>query len=118
MINLFLASFPFLHWITGLNAWRLSSLHHEDAFSHDFSLIDLGLRQPRLEGEEYISIVDEFMEAVHTRWPKAIVQVYLWEVLTFYIGLVSICLVTWFFLLLSVWGFSNEVGFWNAAALS
>lgn len=34
----------------------------------------LGLRQPRLEGEEYLSIVDEFMEAVHTRWPKAIVQ--------------------------------------------
>ncbi|XP_050386406.1 NAD-dependent malic enzyme 59 kDa isoform, mitochondrial [Argentina anserina] len=34
----------------------------------------LGLRQPRLEGEEYISIVDEFMEAVHKRWPKAIVQ--------------------------------------------
>ncbi|XP_008232779.1 PREDICTED: NAD-dependent malic enzyme 2, mitochondrial isoform X3 [Prunus mume] len=34
----------------------------------------LGLRQRRLEGEEYISIVDEFMEAVHTRWPKAIVQ--------------------------------------------
>ncbi|GMH00533.1 hypothetical protein Nepgr_002372 [Nepenthes gracilis] len=34
----------------------------------------LGLRQPRLEGEEYLSIVDEFMEAVFTRWPKAIVQ--------------------------------------------
>ncbi|RYR75823.1 hypothetical protein Ahy_A01g000402 [Arachis hypogaea] len=34
----------------------------------------LGLRQPRLEGEEYLSIVDEFMEAVHARWPKAIVQ--------------------------------------------
>ncbi|KAL5796241.1 hypothetical protein ACOSQ2_001061 [Xanthoceras sorbifolium] len=34
----------------------------------------LGLRQPRLEGEEYLAIVDEFMEAVHTRWPKAIVQ--------------------------------------------
>ncbi|KAF6149008.1 hypothetical protein GIB67_009627 [Kingdonia uniflora] len=34
----------------------------------------LGVRQPRLEGEEYISIVDEFMEAVSTRWPKAIVQ--------------------------------------------
>lgn len=34
----------------------------------------LGLRQPRLEGEEYLSIVDEFMEAIHTRWPKAIVQ--------------------------------------------
>ncbi|PSS13961.1 NAD-dependent malic enzyme like [Actinidia chinensis var. chinensis] len=34
----------------------------------------LGLRQPRLEGEEYLSIVDEFMEAVHARWPKAVVQ--------------------------------------------
>ncbi|XP_024020345.1 NAD-dependent malic enzyme 2, mitochondrial [Morus notabilis] len=34
----------------------------------------LGLRRPRLEGEEYLSIVDEFMEAVFTRWPKAIVQ--------------------------------------------
>ncbi|KAI9180034.1 hypothetical protein LWI28_000457 [Acer negundo] len=34
----------------------------------------LGLRQPRLEGEEYLEIVDEFMEAVHARWPKAIVQ--------------------------------------------
>ncbi|KAJ7951108.1 Malic enzyme [Quillaja saponaria] len=34
----------------------------------------LGLRQPRLEGEEYLSVVDEFMEAVFTRWPKAIVQ--------------------------------------------
>ncbi|GAU24933.1 hypothetical protein TSUD_311680 [Trifolium subterraneum] len=32
----------------------------------------LGVRQPRLEGEEYLSIVDEFMEAVHARWPKAI----------------------------------------------
>ncbi|KAK7295026.1 hypothetical protein RJT34_17929 [Clitoria ternatea] len=34
----------------------------------------LGVRQPRLEGEEYLSIVDEFMEAVHARWPKAVVQ--------------------------------------------
>ncbi|KAG8653608.1 hypothetical protein MANES_05G037900v8 [Manihot esculenta] len=34
----------------------------------------LGLRQPRLEGEEYLSIVDEFMEAVFSRWPKAVVQ--------------------------------------------
>ncbi|KAJ1426869.1 hypothetical protein SESBI_10125 [Sesbania bispinosa] len=34
----------------------------------------LGVRQPRLEGEEYLSIVDEFMEAVYARWPKAIVQ--------------------------------------------
>ncbi|KAK8934161.1 hypothetical protein KSP39_PZI015049 [Platanthera zijinensis] len=34
----------------------------------------LGLRQPRLEGDEYLSIVDEFMEAAFSRWPKAIVQ--------------------------------------------
>ncbi|KAM7472168.1 hypothetical protein LguiA_010351 [Lonicera macranthoides] len=34
----------------------------------------LGLRQPRLEGDEYLSIIDEFMEAVFSRWPKAIVQ--------------------------------------------
>lgn len=34
----------------------------------------LGLRQPRLEGDEYLSIVDEFMEAAYARWPKAIVQ--------------------------------------------
>ncbi|CAN6282563.1 unnamed protein product [Urochloa humidicola] len=34
----------------------------------------LGLRQPRLEGEEYLAVVDEFMEAVHARWPKAVVQ--------------------------------------------
>ncbi|KAK9058939.1 hypothetical protein SSX86_021556 [Deinandra increscens subsp. villosa] len=34
----------------------------------------IGLRQPRLEGEEYISVVDELMEAIHARWPKAVVQ--------------------------------------------
>ncbi|KAK9147833.1 hypothetical protein Scep_006590 [Stephania cephalantha] len=34
----------------------------------------LGLRQPRLEGEEYLNIIDEFMEAVYTRWPKAVIQ--------------------------------------------
>ncbi|KAI3978345.1 hypothetical protein MKX01_013143 [Papaver californicum] len=34
----------------------------------------LGLQQNRLEGEEYISIIDEFMEAVYTRWPHVIVQ--------------------------------------------
>ncbi|GJY35943.1 NAD-dependent malic enzyme 59 kDa isoform, mitochondrial, partial [Tanacetum coccineum] len=34
----------------------------------------LGLRERRLEGEEYISIVDELMEALHARWPKAIIQ--------------------------------------------
>ncbi|XP_004492704.1 NAD-dependent malic enzyme 59 kDa isoform, mitochondrial [Cicer arietinum] len=49
-----------------------------DVGTNNQTLLDdrlyLGVRQPRLEGEEYLSIVDEFMEAVHARWPKAIVQ--------------------------------------------
>ncbi|XP_004306814.1 PREDICTED: NAD-dependent malic enzyme 59 kDa isoform, mitochondrial [Fragaria vesca subsp. vesca] len=49
-----------------------------DVGTNNQNLLDdrlyLGLRQPRLEGEEYISIIDELMEAIHTRWPKAIVQ--------------------------------------------
>ncbi|KAJ0792841.1 NAD-dependent malic enzyme 62 kDa isoform [Helianthus annuus] len=35
---------------------------------------DLGLQQHRLDGEEYIAVIDEFMEAVFTRWPHVIVQ--------------------------------------------
>uniref|UniRef100_A0A1D1Z7Z2 Malic enzyme n=1 Tax=Anthurium amnicola TaxID=1678845 RepID=A0A1D1Z7Z2_9ARAE len=34
----------------------------------------LGLQQHRLDGEEYLPVVDEFMEAVFTRWPNVIVQ--------------------------------------------
>jgi malate dehydrogenase (decarboxylating) len=34
----------------------------------------LGLQQHRLDGDEYVDIVDEFMEAVFTRWPHVIVQ--------------------------------------------
>nr|AIR93777.1 NAD-malic enzyme alpha subunit [Kalanchoe fedtschenkoi] len=34
----------------------------------------LGLPQRRLDGDEYIAIIDEFMEAVFTRWPNVIVQ--------------------------------------------
>ncbi|KAF7825958.1 NAD-dependent malic enzyme 62 kDa isoform, mitochondrial isoform X1 [Senna tora] len=34
----------------------------------------LGLQQHRLEGDDYISVVDEFMEAVFSRWPHVIVQ--------------------------------------------
>ena len=37
--------------------------------------VDLGLRQPLLQGEEYLAVVDEFMEAVHARCPKEVVQV-------------------------------------------
>jgi len=34
----------------------------------------LGLSQPRLRGDEYFSLVHEFVNAVHHRWPKAIIQ--------------------------------------------
>lgn len=34
----------------------------------------LGLQDHRLDGEEYIEVIDEFMEAVFTRWPHVIVQ--------------------------------------------
>jgi hypothetical protein len=37
--------------------------------------IDLGLQEHRLDGDEYIAVIDEFMEAVFTRWPHVIVQV-------------------------------------------
>jgi len=38
-------------------------------------LTDLGLQQRRLEDDDYIDVIDEFMEAVYTRWPHVIVQV-------------------------------------------
>ncbi|CAI5515740.1 unnamed protein product, partial [Closterium sp. Naga37s-1] len=34
----------------------------------------LGLRHPRIDGEDYLELIDEFMEAVTARWPNVIVQ--------------------------------------------
>ena len=34
----------------------------------------LGDRQDRLRGSEYDDLVDEFMAAVHLRWPRALIQ--------------------------------------------
>lgn len=34
----------------------------------------VGVRQPRLEGDEYFSLCDEFMTAVFERWPGVVVQ--------------------------------------------
>ena len=34
----------------------------------------LGLKQPRLDGEEYYEFVDEFMAAIKLRWPRALIQ--------------------------------------------
>ncbi|KAJ4954564.1 hypothetical protein NE237_011347 [Protea cynaroides] len=61
----------------GINPQRILPVMLDVGTNNEKLLQDnlyLGLRQPRLEGEEYLAIVDEFMEAVHRRWPKAIVQ--------------------------------------------
>ncbi len=34
----------------------------------------LGLKERRLEGEEYLEIMDEFMAAVKLRWPRVLIQ--------------------------------------------
>lgn len=34
----------------------------------------LGTRAPRLRGKDYFDMVDEFMQAIHARWPNALVQ--------------------------------------------
>eukprot|EP00262_Sarcandra_glabra_P003296 TRINITY_DN1394_c0_g3_i1.p1 TRINITY_DN1394_c0_g3~~TRINITY_DN1394_c0_g3_i1.p1 ORF type:complete len:607 (+),score=103.64 TRINITY_DN1394_c0_g3_i1:110-1930(+) len=61
----------------GINPQRILPVMLDVGTNNQKLLADslyLGVRQPRLEGDEYISIVDEFMEAAFTRWPKAIVQ--------------------------------------------
>lgn len=35
----------------------------------------MGLKQPRLRGDAYYEVVDEFVAAVMGRWPKAVLQV-------------------------------------------
>ncbi|KAH9623431.1 hypothetical protein KSS87_003385 [Heliosperma pusillum] len=51
-------------------------LQMRDCMFNIFILLsaDLGLQEHRLEGEEYLAVIDEFMEAVFTRWPHVIVQ--------------------------------------------
>lgn len=39
------------------------------------STVDMGVHHERLEGPAYEEILDEFMEAVFSRWPNVIVQV-------------------------------------------
>ena len=34
----------------------------------------LGLKEPRLDGEEYYELIDEFMAAIKLRWPTALIQ--------------------------------------------
>ena len=50
---------------------------YERGLKHWLLLLDLGLQRHRLDGDEYLAVIDEFMEAVFTRWPHVIVQVQL-----------------------------------------
>jgi len=34
----------------------------------------LGLKEPRMEGDEYYELIDEFMAAIKLRWPRALIQ--------------------------------------------
>ena len=34
----------------------------------------LGIKKKRLTGQEYFDVVDEFMEAITTRWPNVLIQ--------------------------------------------
>jgi malate dehydrogenase (oxaloacetate-decarboxylating) len=36
----------------------------------------LGVRQKRLRGEDYLDFIDRFVDAIHQRWPRAVIQ---WE---------------------------------------
>ncbi|XP_076893295.1 NAD-dependent malic enzyme 59 kDa isoform, mitochondrial-like [Bidens hawaiensis] len=61
----------------GINPQRVLPIMLDVGTNNEKLLEDplyLGLRERRLEGDEYISIVDELMEALHTRWPKAVIQ--------------------------------------------
>lgn len=61
----------------GINPQRILPVMLDVGTNNDKLLKDnlyLGLREPRLEGDEYLAVLDEFMEAVYARWPKVIVQ--------------------------------------------
>lgn len=61
----------------GINPQRVLPVMIDVGTNNEKLLTDplyLGLQQHRLDGDEYIEIIDEFMEAVFTRWPHLIVQ--------------------------------------------
>jgi hypothetical protein len=45
--------------------------NNEDLLEDPFYL---GMQHPRLRGDDFFSLVDEFMQAVKHRWPKCLVQ--------------------------------------------
>ncbi|GMP42504.1 hypothetical protein CsSME_00012226 [Camellia sinensis var. sinensis] len=61
----------------GMNPQRVLPVMIDVGTNNDKLLKDplyLGLQEHRLDGEEYIAVLDEFMESVFTRWPNVIVQ--------------------------------------------
>ncbi|KAI3418654.1 uncharacterized protein J3R85_013604 [Psidium guajava] len=61
----------------GINPQRVLPVMIDVGTNNDKLLKDplyLGLQQHRLDGDEYIAVIDEFMEAVFTRWPNVVVQ--------------------------------------------
>lgn len=61
----------------GINPQRVLPVMIDVGTNNETLLKDpmyLGLQEHRLDGEEYVSVIDEFMEAVFTRWPHVIVQ--------------------------------------------
>ena len=34
----------------------------------------LGIKEHRIEGDEYFELIDEFMAAIKLRWPRALIQ--------------------------------------------
>ncbi|KAK9076506.1 hypothetical protein SSX86_004840 [Deinandra increscens subsp. villosa] len=61
----------------GINPQRVLPIMIDVGTNNEKLLKDplyLGLQEHRLEGDEYVSIIDEFMEAVFNRWPHVIVQ--------------------------------------------
>nr|XP_043622092.1 NAD-dependent malic enzyme 62 kDa isoform, mitochondrial-like [Erigeron canadensis] len=61
----------------GINPQRVLPIMIDVGTNNETLLTDplyLGLQENRLEGDEYISIIDELMEALFNRWPHVIVQ--------------------------------------------
>ncbi|KVH89260.1 Malic enzyme, N-terminal [Cynara cardunculus var. scolymus] len=61
----------------GINPQRVLPIMIDVGTNNETLLKDplyLGLQEHRLEGEEYLSIIDELMEALFNRWPHVIVQ--------------------------------------------
>ncbi|CAA0820685.1 NAD-dependent malic enzyme 1- mitochondrial [Striga hermonthica] len=61
----------------GINPQRVLPIMIDVGTNNEQLLKDplyLGLQEHRLDGEEYLAVIDEFMEAVFTRWPHVIVQ--------------------------------------------